>query len=166
MLIKFFLGTGSALLLVASFTPALADSVNGASTNGTAAVVVLNSITIVQTQSLDFGAITSGDVGTVQIDAITGSRKVGGGVGAIAQVPGQSGGFLVTGTPNASINIVVGGAITGFGGGITGVTQVAALPTVLSGKTASFPIGGLLNIPARTPPGQYSGSYIVTVNYP
>jgi hypothetical protein len=84
----------------------------------------------------------------------------------VAEATGQSGAFLVTGTPNAAINIVVGGPITGFGGGITGFTQVATLPTVLNGKTASFPIGGILNIPAKTAAGQYSGTYTVTVNYP
>lgn len=156
----------TALLVTTAVSPALADSVNGASTTGTAAVVVLNSITIIQTQSLDFGAVTSGSAGIVQIDATTGSRKVSGGVGAVAEATGQSGAFLVTGTPNAAINIVVGGPITGFGGGITGFTQVATLPTVLNGKTASFPIGGILNIPAKTAAGQYSGTYTVTVNYP
>ena len=157
---------GVVLLASTVVPPALADNVNGASTNGTAAVSILNSITIVQTQSLDVGAITSGAAGIAQIDAVTGSRRVNGGVGAIVQATGQSGAFLVTGTPNAAINIVVGGPITGFGGGITGNTQVAALPTILNGKTAIFPVGGLLNIPAKTPPGQYSGTYTVTVNYP
>ena len=56
--------------------------------------------------------------------------------------------------------------ISGFGGNITGKSQVATLPTALVGTSASFPVGGVLSIPANTPAGQYSGTYTVAVNYP
>ena len=53
-----------------------------------------------------------------------------------------------------------------FAGGITGVTKVGTLPTVLNGTTATFAVGGSLSIPAQTKAGQYSGTYNVAVNYP
>ena len=163
---KRILLAGAALMAAAFVTPALADSVNGASTNGTAAVTIFTPITVTQSQGLNFGTITSGAAGTVQIDATSSSRKVNGGVGAVAQDPGAAGGFVVTGQANAAINVVVGNSIDGFAGGITGKTQVATLPTALVGTSASFPVGGVLNIPANTPAGQYSGTYTVAVNYP
>ena len=163
---KRILLAGAALMAAAFVTPALADTVNGASTNGTAAVTIFTPITVTQSQGLDFGTITSGAAGTVQIDAASSGRKVNGGVGAVAQDPGMAGGFVVTGQANAAINVVVGNSIDGFAGGITGKTQVATLPTALVGTSASFPVGGVLSIPANTPAGQYSGTYTVAVNYP
>ena len=149
-------------------TPVFADNVNVASETGTAAVVVVKAITIKQVQALDFGAVTSGAVGTVAILPQGGERQVTGGVGAVAQFPGQAGQFDVTGVPNGLINVAVGVAITGFKGGITGATLPGALPTKLAGGTglASFAVGGVLTIPANTSAGTYTGSYNVAVNYP
>ena len=102
----------------------------------------------------------------VAIDQTSGSRTVNGGVGAIAVNVGKAGAFAVTGQSNAAINVVVGANITGFQGGITGTTQAANLPVVLAGTTATFNVGGALNVPANTPAGAYTGSYTVAVNYP
>jgi hypothetical protein len=157
----------SALLAVAAASSAMADSVNGASASGTAGVTIFTPITVTQTQGLDFGAITSGDTGTVAIDQSSGARKVTGGVGALAVNTGATGGFSVSGQKDAAINVVVGGEITGFkGSGIAGKTQADNLPVSLKGTTASFSVGGVLSIPAKTPAGAYTGSYTVAVNYP
>ena len=158
-----FLASAALLALAA---PALADSVNGASATGTAAVTIYTPITVSQTQGLDFGTITSGAAGDVAIDPASGGRSVDGGVGAVAANVGQPGTFAVTGQSNAAINVVVGQAITGFAGGITGVTKPGVLPTVLNGTTAAFAVGGSLAIPASTKAGAYTGTYTVAVNYP
>ena len=156
----------SALLAVAAASSAMADSVNGASATGTAGVTIFTPITLKQTQGLDFGAITSGASGVVAIDQTSGTRSVSGGVGAIAVNVGKAGAFAVNGQANAAINVVVGSDITGVQGGITGKTQAANLPAVLAGSSATFNVGGSLNIPANTPAGAYTGSYTVAVNYP
>ena len=70
------------------------------------------------------------------------------------------------GQANAAINVVVGANITGFGANITGTTQASNLPVALNGVSATFNVGGQLNIPANTPAGAYTGSYTVAVNYP
>ena len=163
---KRILLAGAAVIAAAAVTPALADNVNVANSTGTAAVTVLASITMTQTQGLDFGTITSGQAGDVTINPADGSRQVDGGVGAVAADVGAPGTFQVTGHPNALIVIKVDGVITGFAGGITGVTKVGTLPTVLNGTIVSFPVGGTLSIPAKTPAGVYSGTYNVSVNYP
>ncbi len=157
---------GAALLALAAVSPAMADDVNGASATGTAAVTIFTPITVTQTQGLDFGAITSGAAGDVSIDPNSGSRAVDGGVGAVAANVGQAGAFEVTGEANAAINVVVDSSISGFAGGIKGVTKVSTLPTALNGTTAGFSVGGQLSIPAQTKAGKYSGTYTVAVNYP
>ena len=157
---------GAALAALASISPAHADSVNGASATGTAAVTIYTPVTLTQTQGLDFGTITSGVDGSVAIDADSGSRAVAGGVGAVAANVGKQGTFAVSGQSNAAINVVVGSTISGFAGGITGVTAPSKLPTVLNGTSATFAVGGSLKIPASTVAGAYSGTYTIAVNYP
>ncbi len=156
----------SALLAVAAASSAMADSVNGASATGTAGVTIFTPITVTQTQGLDFGAVTSGQNGTVSIAQASGARTVTGGVGAVAVNVGKAGAFAVNGQSNAAINVVVGSTFTGFGANITGTTLAANLPVVLTGTSATFNVGGTLNIPNNTPAGAYTGSYTVAVNYP
>ena len=163
---KRILLAASALLAVAAASSAMADSVNGASATGTAGVTIFTPITVTQTQGLDFGAITSGASGTGAIAQANGARTVSGGVGAIAVNVGKPGAFAVNGQSNAAINVVVGANITGFAGGITGTTLASNLPVVLAGTSATFNVGGSLNVPANTPAGAYTGSYTVAVNYP
>jgi hypothetical protein len=164
---KRILLAASALLAVGAASSVFADDVNAASATGTAALTVFTPITVEESQGLDFGAITSGDAGTVVIDQASGARKVTGGVGALAVNAGSTGGFDVSGQKDAAINVVVGSDITGFkGSGIAGKTQADSLPVQLKGATASFSVGGMLAIPAKTPAGAYTGSYTVAVNYP
>ncbi len=155
------------IAMVGAVTPALADSANGASTAGTAAVTIFTPITVTQTQGLDFGSITSGEAGgEVAIDPSEGVRSVAGGVGAVAANIGQAGMFEVTGESNTAISVFVDSSISGFSGDIKGETKVSSLPTYLKGKSAEFAVGGVLSIPGSTKSGKYSGTYKVAVNYP
>jgi hypothetical protein len=158
------LTAGTLALVLAS--AAAADTTNMRSTDGSAAITISNPITLAKVQGLDFGAVTSGSAGGVAIDPDSGARSVDGGVGAVSANAGKPGVFAITGLPNAVINISVGSEITGFGAGITGVTKVSTLPTVLRDSSASFAVGGYLNIPPLTKPGEYFGTYKVSVNYP
>ena len=146
--------------------PPAAAPINAGTAVGTASVTVFTPVTVTQTQGLDFGTITSGVAGSVLINPADGSRQVSGGVGAVAADRGAPGAFAVTGQNNAAINVSVDNAIVGFAGGITGFTKVGQLPAALSGTSASFMVGGVLNIPAKTPAGTYKGTYNVAVNYP
>ncbi len=155
------------IAIFGAVAPALADSVNGASTAGTAAVTILTPITVTQTQGLDFGSITSGEGGgEVMIDPRDGGRSVAGGVGAVAANIGQVGMFEVTGEANTAISVFVDSAISGFSGDIKGETKVSSLPTYLKDNSAGFAVGGVLSIPGSTKSGKYSGTYKVAVNYP
>ena len=154
------------LAAAALAAPTFADDVNGATASGTAGVTIYLRINLAQSQGLDFGGITSGAAGVVSVDPASGARAVSGGVGVVTDTVARTGAFTVNGQPNAAINVVVGGAITGFAGGITGVTRVSSLPVVLNGASATFSVGGALSVPAATPPGAYVGAYTVAVNYP
>jgi len=159
----------SVLTAVLVVSPALADTVNGGSTSGVAAVSIYTPLTIVQNTGLDFGTLSSGaTAGAVAIGANNNLRAVSGGVGAIGVDNGKPAAFTVTGQSNAAINIVIALNMTGFSGGITGQTNTGtvALPTVLTGSSATFNVGGYLAIPANTPAGVYTGAYAVSVNYP
>ena len=172
---KRILLAASALIVVAATSSAFAEDggngngngkTNRATVTGTGQLTVFQPITLAQTQGLDFGAITSGANGTVTIAQANGTRSVSGGVGAIAVNVGKTGAFDVKGQADAAINVVVGSDITGFAGGIKGKTQADNLPVALKGSSASFNVGGSLDIPASTPAGAYTGEYTVSVNYP
>ena len=153
----------SALVVV---SPVIAGDPGGASAVGGANLTVASPVTFTQDHSLDFGTITSDGAGDVIIDPGSGARKVDGGVGAVAVRSGKPASFGISGRPNAEINVVVGSTIVGFRGGLTGQTTVGPLPAALNGASATFAVGGVLNVPPRTPAGVYSGTFTVTVNYP
>ena len=145
---------------------AVADDINRASATAVASVSIQPAITLAESQGLDFGVITSGMAGKVAVDPASGGRAVSGGVGGVVDSAAEPGVFTVNGQPNAAIDVVVGATITGFSGGITGVTVVPRLPSALSGASTSFTVGGSLDIPAHTLAGAYTGAYTVAVNYP
>ncbi len=162
---RIILVVGAVLGIVAG-THASADSVNGKSASGTAALAVVKSLSVTQTTGLDFGTITSGLAGAVSIYPVAQQRGVTGGVGAVSADNGQPGAFLVAGDFDAEVNIVIGATIDGFSGGITGVTRHSPLLPRLQGFTQVFTVGGTLSIPAKTAAGRYAGAFTVTVNYP
>ena len=161
---------GVLVALLVAGAPAHADAVTGATTSGSASLEIYAPIAVKQTQGLEFGAVTAAAAGSVTVDAGSGARTSAGGVSVLApanpqKTPRQAT-FTITGQSNAAITVTVGAAITGFAGGITGVTLPAVLPTALSGDSATFTVGGTLRIPAAVPIGLYSGAYTVAVNYP
>lgn len=143
-----------------------ADAALAASAAGTAGVRIEGALSLAQTQSLDLGAVTSGAAGSVSIAPTGGAHRVSGGVGAVAADPGRQAVFQLSGQPNSAIMVSVGSAITGLGGGISGVTTIGPLPTALGSGTVSFTVGATLDIPAKTAAGAHSGVYTVAVNYP
>jgi hypothetical protein len=164
---------GAVCVWLAGAGVARADTVNGATATGSAAIEIYAPIAVKQTQGLDFGAVTSGAAGSVAVDAGSGARVAFGGVAAVAggtgpATPnaGRQATFTITGRPNAAITVAVGPAITGLAQGVTGVTSAPSLPTALVGDSATFSVGGALNIPANVPVGSYAGSFTIAVNYP
>ena len=166
------------MLLAASTaaSPALAQ----ASAEGQADAIVLRPLSFFKVDDLDFGSIiASATAGTVRI-APDGTRTRTGGA-TLAGNDSQPARFAGLGTPNRQVNISLGANsiwITGPGTRMRvrdfeiGSTPSAILstgPTRFRITSAlgnyNFPIGATLEVGANQAPGDYSGSFTVTLDY-
>ena len=147
--------------------------------DGTAHAAVIRPNTLVKTDDLDFGTITSGTTGgTVTINPVSGARTTGGGVTPVggdtrrAIFQGTGGLFLITvsgssavtlsraggGAPAMSASLVRAASTSGGGIALLGAT-------LLPSGVQTYYIGGTLTVPANQPDGDYSGTFTLTVNY-
>lgn len=166
-----------ALMLMAS---SLAVSpARAAPGTGTGRVTTLRALTITSTQNLGFGSmIQPTAAGNVTINAQTGARTK---TASIVWVGGsfQRGLFSVNGTANRIVTL----SMPNFNLVRSGGTQTMSVNTLrmsvnggaqatISGTrnlgasgTLSIGIGGRLNVAANQVAGDYSGNYVLTVNY-
>jgi len=150
-----------------------------ANMNGTVNAAVVRPNTLIKTDDLDFGTMTSGTTGgTVSINAVTGARTTTGGVTPIgagtqrAVFQGTGGILLITVSGDTSVTLVRAGggasnmtatlvrAASTSGGGIALLSG-----TLLPSGVQTYYIGGTLTVPANQPAGDYSGTFTLTVNY-
>jgi len=134
---------------------------------------ILRSIAIAKTSDLVFGRVTrpATGLGTVTIDAVTGTRTTTGAVGLDSPTPTRAV-FNVTGEGGQTFSVTVPPTVQMTGPQpmtVTLTSSAGAAPT-LSGALGSqgsltFGIGGQTSVDATTPPGDYSGSFTVTVAY-
>jgi hypothetical protein len=146
---------------------------------GTTTISVRRPLTITNTQNLAFGSlIRPTAASTVTINAQTGARTKSAGISWVGGTF-QRGIYSVNGTPNKIVTLSMpnftllrsGGPDTmtvntlrmSVNGGaqatITGTRNLGATGTLTIG------IGGRLNVPANKVAGDYSGNYVLTVNY-
>lgn len=156
-----------------------AVSAHAADLNGTVNAAIVRPNTLIKTDDLDFGTLTSGATGgTVAVDAVTGARTTGGGVTPIgtfsqrAIFQGTGGLILITVSGSTSVTLTRAGggaapmtatlvrAISTSGGGIALLGS-----TLLPSGVQTYYIGGTLTVPANQPEGDYSGTFTLTVNY-
>lgn len=146
------------------------SAAQAATGTGTATAKVLTPLTVTSTRDLAFGTIVP------QTSASTVAVSSAGVVtcGALTCIGTRtSGQFSITGTAGQVVSITAPLAATSFTltepvasntMSINNVTVSAASAT-LTGGTASFTVGGTLNVGANQAEGDYTGSYTVTVNY-
>lgn len=140
-------------------------------TPGTARTTTLAPLSVVNTSDLDFGRLIAGPTaGTASINPITGVRTTSGGVIAAGGTP-QPATFLATGVINRAYILALGTPTLLTNG--TGGTMVLA-PLSLDGPNirlfgtggvATIRVGGQLNVGANQQPGNYSGTFTLTVIY-
>jgi len=176
---------------VALASPGLGAGPAAAQTaTGTAQAVIVEPLGLVKVQDLQFGRIAaSASAGTITVDANTGACSASGGVrsaggcgfGQFAgqgarrltvriQIPGTvsltgpAGSTMVadTITLGASPDLVFLGGGNGNGNGAGGAPRYQI--TSNSG-IFTFRLGGRLNVAAGQRPGQYTGTFPVTVQY-
>jgi hypothetical protein len=155
--------------------------------NASAGARLIVPMTLTEKNSLDFGTsiIQSGMEGSVVLSASDSSRDFNGGVsGSLTGTPASNAVFIISGTPKStfaltlptSIIVVEPGAMS------MSINDLKVLFTVTSENvdvenntsissvlgdegTASFRLGGKLNIGSGQVSGVYSGSYAVSVDY-
>lgn len=168
----------AAIALFSAFaaSPALAQNATQAQANA----IVLRPLSFFKVNDLDFGSIiASGTAGTVRL-APDGTRTRTGGatlVGSDAE-PAR---FAGLGTPNRQVNISLGSNtifITGPGPrmrvrdfeiGSTPTAILSTTPTRFTIASAlgnyNFPVGATLEVGANQTPGDYAGTFTITLNY-
>lgn len=164
---------------IAAFLPAIAAA-QLADTDARAVAVILRPNTLVNTGDLNFGEFLSNAApGTVTISALTGARTTSGGVLAVGggatrgEFQGTGGAVLtiITGSNAATLARVGGGApsitatLTRARQTPTGPVALRNVAVVFGGGFGIYYVGGTLTVPANQLPGDYVGTYTLTVNY-
>ncbi|WP_432768893.1 MAG: DUF4402 domain-containing protein [Sphingopyxis sp.] len=166
-------------IVAAAASAALCAPAQAADTDVTVNAAIVRPNTLVKTNDLDFGTLTSGPTGgTVAVNAVTGARTTTGGVTPIgngaqrATFVGTGGIFLITVSGSTSVTLTRAGggaptmtasltrAASTSGGGISLLGS-----TLLPSGVQTYYIGGTLTVPANQPAGDYSGTFTLTVNY-
>lgn len=137
---------------------------------GAGASAVQAQVAVESTQPLGFGSFAAGN-GSVSISP-TGVRTSTGEVVALSAHPGQPAQFVVTGDPSMTyaITLPADGTVALSNGTtnmpVNGFVSDPAGSGVLSGSGSQvLSVGATLGVSAGQPPGSYSGSFNVTVNY-
>ncbi len=164
------------LIAPAAVSPALAQG----SAQSEAEAIVLRPLSFFKVNDLDFGSIiASGTAGTVRL-LPDGSRTRTGGA-TLAGNGGEPARFAGLGTPQRQVNISLGSNsiwITGPGTrmrvrdfeiGSTPTAILSTSPTRFRIDSAlgnyNFPVGATLEVGANQAPGDYSGTFTITLNY-
>jgi spore coat protein U-like protein len=122
---------------------------------------------------LAFGTIIPGSsTGTVTIVPSTAARSYSGSVQLVSSISGPAA-FTVSGTPNSSYSVTLpeNDRITISNGSDTmevnsfSISRSSGSSTLGNDGLASFRVGGKLEVEANQPPGNYTGTFAVTVAY-
>lgn len=155
-------------------TSSFSVSVPASSLTGTAVATVFRPIGLAANSSLDFGMIVRPKTGiaTVSIDPSTGVRTVTGGAAALSVPIPHPATFTVSGEGGQSFSISVPAFdLVGKKTNLTVTPSTApfgsaALTGALGANgSATISVGGSVAISDSTPPGQYTGTVTVTVQY-
>lgn len=167
---KFLIAAAAA----AAAVPAAAAPV-AANTDATGKALILVPLKLTKIDDLDFGTmITSSASGTVALDATTSARTFAGGVIGVPSAPGHRAYFGGAGTASQMVVVAITSPaqLTDSTGDTIGVLAL----TLDSGGnpirtidpvTRSFfvGVGGILNVAANQPDGDYSATFQITANY-
>ena len=165
--------------VMAASMPAAAQSED--TEQGAAAARVAQPIQITNTQSLEFGQITTNGtgIGRVTINARTGARTSNANVTRLGTTGFRRALFVVTGSAGRMVNLTTSSAsftLTGPGPAMTVNTlrvsrnnsTVLSLPRAYvlpASGTMTIGFGGRLNIANNQTPGMYSGTFDLIATY-
>lgn len=132
----------------------------------------VSALSLSNTRAIGFGAFAAGTGGSVVISPV-GGRSASGGVVLISASDGAPGQFTISGDPDFtySISLPSDGTVELTDGAghrmtVNGFTSSPSLSGQLNfAGTQELAIGATLNVGANQPAGNYSGGFLVTVNY-
>ncbi|MEM9739368.1 MAG: DUF4402 domain-containing protein [Pseudomonadota bacterium] len=146
---------------------------------GNAGAIVINGLSVIKRQDLDFGTIAPSltQAGTVKVNR--GSNNTSEcSMDLTCFVPGTRARFTVVGEPNRYYTISDPGQITltdgannmmlvdtFFGAGSGNDTEWRGLQRLRASGIARFNAGAILHINPNQPPGTYTGTFTLTVEY-
>jgi hypothetical protein len=156
-----------------SWTMQLQDQTNGqtATQTATISITIVAPITLTQLTGLRFGdAFRSATAGTVVITP-AGARTAIGGVTLGTLLPTGAATFTVTGTPSGSFGVTLPTSVTLTGPASATMTATtftsspSGTGTLSTAGTLPLAVGATLNVAANQTPGDYAGTFAVTVTY-
>lgn len=129
-------------------------------------------ISIVNTDALAFGKFAAGSGGTVLVST-SGARSASGGVVLLSSSAGAAARFQVSGDPNLTYAITLPAdgevALANGSGQSMALSNFASSPAGTGQLDASgkqmLSVGARLQVGANQPRGDYSGSFVVYVDY-
>lgn len=131
--------------------------------NGTASVVILEQLAISQNTALSFGKVDLAASGTSSFTVSAAGAPSVVGTDAKFVSPPVAGAFTVTGS-NLPVTLSKNEGTCGSGVTLTNLT-LSATSVTLVGGSASFTLGGTVNIAAGTAAGTVNCSYTLTAQY-
>lgn len=140
--------------------------------NADTRAIIVTPLSLVQVDDLDFGSLVPSALsGTIMIDAVTGTQSANGGVTPYGSSTSQRGYFVGAGTEGQSVVIVLGPPPV-LSDGAGNSMNVAALTldgpvlrTIPADRAVHIYVGGILTVNANQAPGDYAGTFDMTVNY-
>ncbi len=150
-------------------TPALAQSGNVETRTGTIRAQVVRPLVLSHWSgfALRFGRFTAGTTpGTVVITASGGATATGG-TTFVSGSTTATDRLIARGEPNRLISITTGPGSVSNGSATMSFTTVPSLPAgfIPAAGAGFFTVGGTLSVPSGQAPGNYTGTYPVTVSY-
>jgi hypothetical protein len=162
----------TALSPAAQAVPATATSKAGSAVEGDAAVAsILNPVAITSLRGLSFGRLDPGSHDGSLLVSTGGARIPAGGVSLSSTDPGHTAMFDVSGTPSTtySISLPVFPVILSSGSHTLRVQAFSCSPSTIGKLDASgkeiLSIGALLLVASDQAPGDYTGSFLVSVDF-
>ena len=161
--------------VAATVIPAMPAFAQQASAQAEARGVVLQPLTLIREQDLDFGTVVGSAVaGTVDINADTGARTVAGGVTGVPSFPGDRGLFTGNGTAGQDVQLTLNAPALLISTANPLDTVTVNSMTLDSnganrtiGATGVFQVGvgGNFAIAANQPAGLYAADFDLTADY-
>ena len=143
-----------------------ATAANAATATATARAKILRQLTVINTSDLQFGVIVTGAAASTV--AVSTAGVVTCGAGLVCTGTTTAAGFTLGGTTGQVVTVSVPAnvGLSNGSGGTMSATLAASAPTVtLVALAGTFTVGGVLSVAANQADGDYTGTFIATVNY-